>query len=662
MPVLGAGAIWAAWIAAVLGIAAYLVYRRSREEVYARWVRALALVMGFMAGTAVLTLWVLLLEGDFHVLYVAQETSRETPILFRLTGLWSGNAGSLLLWASVLSGYVVWAALHRRPSDEGELTLHALPIMLVVAAFFFGILAFVTPPFATTPLGLYDGMGPNSLLQNTTMAIHPPLLYAGFVGLTLPFALGMASLTIHRQDATWIRLSRSTTTFSWLLLGVGILLGAHWAYTELGWGGYWAWDPVENASLLPWLTTTALLHGLLVRERRGILRAWTMIMLSISFWLTIFGTYLTRSGLLDSVHTFAGTGMGAYFGPFLGLGVLATAAQLVAHRGELRARPGEEERRPKESAVLVNNLIILAAAMGILVGTILPILSAPILGHPMALGSSGFNRMVTPLAAMAFLVLGVATTMGWGGESVRQLSLRLIFPAAVALAVAAVLYGAGVHNLTVWGIATTGVFALSAIAADVARIVSARRRSTGERLSVSLGHLVTAQRRMMGAYIVHVSVVIIVTGIAASSVYGHEVVATLAPGQTVTVAGYRMRYEGMHLAFPGDQQVLTATLAVSKGGTQRRISPSEVLFPGGSGPIAGVSILSSLGSDLYTVLEAIIPQGNGAPLVTFEVFVNPLVDLIWLGGLLFLFGGIWLWWPTKARQSAAHRKEEGVAA
>jgi cytochrome c-type biogenesis protein CcmF len=662
LPVLGTASVWAAFLACLAGIAAYLLYRRTADVRQARLVRLCGLVVGFMAVTAVLTLWVLLLEGDFHVLYVAQESSRETPILYRFTALWSGDSGSLLLWGTVLSGFMAWAALHRRPAADAALTLHALPILLAIGAFFFGLLALVVPPFATTPLNVYDGAGPNALLQNGTVAIHPPLLYMGYVGMALPFALGMASLALRRQDAAWIRLSRGAATFSWLVLGTGILLGAHWAYTELGWGGYWAWDPVENASLMPWLTTTALLHAFVVQERRGILRLWTVVLLAASFWLTILGTFLTRSGILDSVHAFAGTGLGIYFGPFLGVGVIATAVYLHRNRDQLLARAGEEERRPKESAFLLNNLVIVATTGAILLGTLLPLITSPLTGHAQALGTNGYNRMVTPFAVIGLVLLGVATSMTWGAETARRVARRLAVPVVAAAAFGVFLLAYGVRDATAWSIDTAGVFACLCILADLRRRVQARRRSTGEPALVALREMAAAERRVWGGYLVHIAAVVILIGIAGSSVYGREVVATLRPGQAVRVAGYTLRYGGVSLSYPGNLEDLSARVTVTGGGGRQTIAPSEVIFPGEPGPVAGVSILSSLGGDLYTVLEAVAPQPHGPTLVTLEVFVNPLVDFIWFGGGLFLLGGLWVWWPRRVRASAAQARKEGVAA
>ncbi len=683
MPTLGTTALWAAVAFALIGIALWVLDRRRPSARLAALARLSAAAMAFAVFTAILVLWILLVGQNFHVVYVAEETSRSLPILYRFTALWSGNAGSLLFWLGVLSGYVAWAALRRLPAADAEVTHGALPFLLGIALFYLGLVTVVASPFATTPLDLYDGTGMNALLQNGWMAIHPPILYTGFVGMSLPFALAMSSLVVRRSDASWIRLSRASATFSWLALGTGILLGAHWAYIELGWGGYWAWDPVENASFLPWIAATAFLHSLLVQERRGILRLWNVVIVCVTFWLTMLGTFLTRSGIVDSVHAFAGTNMGVYFGPFLGVGVLATAAFLYARRDVLlagRAPLGptrlhgapaggpdalEEERYPKETAFVLNNLLFLAAIAGILFGTLFPLFSRPLFGQALALGTQAYNRIVTPFAVAALVLMGVATNLSWGPRALRAAPRRLM-PAAVAAVIALLAMAlGGVGSVTALSVGAAAAFAAVAVVSDWARAARSRARARGSGLGQAAAQLIARNRRRYGGYIVHLAFVLVAVGIAASSVYGQEAVVTLQPGQTATVGAYALTYRGVSLSFQGNRQIYTATLLVRRGGqADGTIAPSQVLFPNMSSPLAGVAIRSGLGGDLYTVLQAMQVKdvGPGGPVATFDVFVNPLIDLIWLGGILFLLGGLVVLWPPRARRSAAAHERPGVAA
>jgi len=680
MPALGAAALWAAAAFAVGGIAMWALARIRHDRRLGGMARFCAVAMSFSVFTAVIVLWFLLLEGDFHVLYVAEETSRSLPILYRFTALWSGNAGSLLFWLAVLSGYVAWCGIKRQPDGDGELTWNALPILLGVAAFYLGLVTLVASPFATTASPLYDGNGMNALLQNGWMAIHPPMLYTGYVGMAVPFALAMSSLITRRADADWIRLSRATTTFSWLALGTGILLGAHWAYIELGWGGYWAWDPVENASFLPWIAATAFLHSLLVQERRGILRMWNMVIVCIMFWLTMLGTFLTRSGIVDSVHAFAGTNMGLFFGPFMGVGVIATAVFVYLRRdvllagapaGAARGRPDrggepvDEERRPKETAFLLNNLLMLGAIAGILFGTLFPLFSPLLLGHSLALGTQAYNRIVTPFAVGILLLMGVASTLRWGARSLSGAPRHLLPAIVVGVLTAAALVVHGVVNPTALAVDASAAFAAAAVLTDWLRAAVARARARGEGTWTAFGALFTRHRRRYGGYVVHLAVALVAVGIAASSVYGQEAVVTLQPGQSAQVGAYRLTYQGVGLSFAGNRQIYTAPMAVQVNGhPSGRIVPSQILFPNMAQPLAGVAIRSGLGGDLYTVLQAIQVKGAGpgGPVATFDVFVNPLIDFIWLGGMLFLLGGLVVLWPSRQRQRASAAQRPGVAA
>lgn len=692
MPELGAAALWAAVVFAVGGLVFWVLARRSHglaRERYSHLTRFSAAAMAFSVFTAVLVLWSLLLGGDFHDIYVTQETSRSLPILYRFTALWSGDAGSLLFWLAVLSGYTAWAALRRaKAPGEDELTLNALPFLLGIAVFYLGVVTLAASPFVTTAQTLYDGEGMNALLQNGWMAIHPPMLYTGFVGMSLPFALGMSSLVIGKTDGTWLRLSRQTLTFSWLALGVGILLGAHWAYIELGWGGYWAWDPVESAAFLPWLAATAFLHSVLVQERRGILRLWNVILVSLTFWLTMLATYITRSGIVDSVHAFAGTGMGAYFGPLLGAGVIATSIFIYSRRRVLvaganptwnegagaastgvperdasrREGPGGEDalRRPKETAILLQNLLILASIAGILVGMLFPLFTAPLLGHSLAFGTQAYNRIITPFVVVGLVVLGVSVNMDWGMDGARKVPRRLV-PALVAgLGVLVVTWIGGSGSMTATFMYAACAFAGVASISEGVRIVRDRARARGERAGTAFREVVSRNRRRYGGYLTHLALVIVALGITGSSVYGQEAVLTLAPGQSAQVGAYALRYEGLKMEFQANRQIFATQLALDVNGKPAgTLTPSQVLFPTMSQPIAGVSIRSTPGGDVYTVLQAIDTRGQVA---TFDVFINPLVNFIWFGGILFLLGGLVLFWPAKARARAEAQARRGVAA
>jgi cytochrome c-type biogenesis protein CcmF len=670
MSVLGAAALWLAVAFAVLGI---LMWARSRARGEtprgraARLARLSAQAMAFCVLTAVGVLWILLLEEDYGVAYVAEETSRSLPILYRFTALWSGNAGSLLFWLAVLSVYVGLLA-REGPDEEAEvLRFHALPFLLGTGLFYLGLVTLVASPFAPAPPHLYDGVGMNALLQNGWMVAHPPLLYTGFVGMAVPFSLAMAAVLTGKTDSTWVRLGQKTATFSWLVLGVGILLGAHWAYIELGWGGYWAWDPVENASLLPWLTATALLHGFLVQERRPVMRLWNVALAAGTYWLTMLGTFLTRSGIVDSVHAFTGTNMGIYFGPFVALGTVATGWFVYERRDVLLAgRLGSDEvRRPKETALLLNNLLFVFTVAGVLFGTFFPLLSGLVSpGHALAFQTQAYNRMVTPLAVGGFILLGATARMDWGWDGAKGLVGRLAFPALVALAVGVAVQVWGGGSLTASSVCASTAFALLALGGRWLEDARRRGQATGRSLAAAAWEVLTHGRRRYGAHLVHVAVLLAAVGIAASSVYGREAVLTLSPGQGAQIGQVQLRYQGLGVRFVGDRQVLAANLVVREAPGQGTavLHPSQILYPNMSQPVAGVAIQSTWTGDLYAVLQAVEPQGPGGPLATLDVFVNPWVNLLWLGGILFLLGGLTVYWPARASQRAAQAQRPGVAA
>jgi cytochrome c-type biogenesis protein CcmF len=673
---LGTGGILLGLASALGGIVTLAVGLRQRKGQLLVLGRSYALMCLLGAVVAVLAMERALITRDFTVEYVAQNGSSATPALFNVATLWAALEGSILLWVLVLCGYTALVVRRFRDRLTDPLVGWALLTMLVVTAFFFFLLVGPANPFQSFDPGPgYDGPGPNPLLQNhLLMAFHPPMLYLGYVGFTVPFAFAVAALVTGRLGEGWLLETRRWTLFAWGFLTFGIILGAWWSYEVLGWGGYWGWDPVENASLLPWLTGTAYIHSVMVQERRGMLRVWNLSLLMATFSLTILGTFLTRSGVIDSVHAFTESQIGPYLLTFFGLAIGVTLG-LIAWRGDKLRAPGKvDSPLSREGAFLANNVLFAAFAFVVLLGTVFPLVVEALNDERLTVGRPYFDRMAMPLGLALLSLMAIAPVLPWRKASGELLSQRLFWPAwagtgAVALAVAV---GArGLAPLVAFGL---GGFAAGAA---VRQVVLASRRQ-GWRGLVG---------RTNGGMIVHLGVVMIAVALAASGSYDTERELTLSEGESATVAGHDIRYEGLRTEQDDRGSAVVAEVAIDGDVYAPRITN----FTRGSTAVGTPSVKTGITRDVYLALlrvpdsvdteatevdesgtadgeagdEEPTPGPGEAPGATelapdqavIRVIVQPMVVWLWVGGIVMAVGTALAAFPGRRR-----RPEDPVSA
>jgi cytochrome c-type biogenesis protein CcmF len=625
--------------AAALGIVVLARGLRRRDEQLLVLGRRFVFIVFVAAILAALVMEWALLSHDFSLKYVAENNARATPTLFTVTGLWAALEGSILLWLLILGGYLAFVAHKFRSRAADPLVAWATLIGLVIALFFFALVLGPANPFKTLPLTPADGRGPNPLLQNhPLMAFHPPMLYLGYVGFTVPFMFGMAALVTGRFGEGWLSDTRRATLVAWVFLSVGIILGAWWSYEVLGWGGYWAWDPVENASLLPWLTATAFIHSVIVQERRGMLRVWNLSLVIATFCLTILGTFLTRSGVINSVHAFTESDIGPWLLGFLGV-VAAAGIGLIAWRGdELRSAGRIDSPVSRESAFLANNLLFAALAFVVLLGTVYPLLAEALQGRRLSVGEPYFDRMTTPIGLALLFIMAVAPALPWRATSGEVLRNRLLVPAwvgALTMVIALALGAHGVTDVVAFGLAA---FALAGIARQFVVGSRARRRTDDEGWSRSVVGMVRANPRLYGGLVVHTGIVLIAIALTASSTYSTKREVRLARGESATVAGYQVTYLGRSVTSNDQKRVVKARVRIEHGGDDLGVyAPSINIFPGSTTAIGTPSVRTGFLRDVYLTLVS-SPTGAGAGRVTIGVAVNPMIVWLWIGGGVIVLG------------------------
>ena len=572
-----------------------------------------------------------LITRDFSVRFVAEHGSSRTPALYNVATLWSALEGSILLWMLVLAGYVAAVTWKFRKRLDDPLLAWAMIVLLATCTFFFLLLLGPANPFETLANAPADGPGPNPLLQNNVlMAIHPPMLYLGYVGFTVPFAFAIGALVTGRVGEGWLVETRRWTLFAWGFLSVGIVLGSWWSYEVLGWGGYWAWDPVENASFLPWLTGTAYLHSVMVQERRGMLRVWNLSLLCATFALTILGTFLTRSGVLDSVHAFTESGIGPSILAFFALVVTVTVG-LIGWRGDRLRAPGRiDSPWSREGSFLANNVLFAAFAFVVLLGTVFPLLVEALNGDRLSVGVPYFNRMTMPIGIALLFLMAVAPVLPWRKASTETLSKRLLWPAWIGTGcvVVAVLLGAR-------GLAPLLAFGLGGFAGGAAlRQIALATRRQGWRGLVG---------RTNGGMVVHLGVVLIAIAFAASSSYASQAEFRMEPGDSRAIAGHTV--ELVEVVDGGDAAKAERKAMVRIDGGQV-YAPALQKFPNGSQQIGRPSVRSTPIDDVYL---ALLDAPNDGP-IRLRVIVAPLVIWLWIGGGVIALGSVMAAFPGRRRR------------
>ena len=654
MPELGRAALIVALalVAYAVPAGAYAAHR-SRRRLHESARNAVYGAFG-AALVASLVLVGALARKDFGFTYVAEHTSRELPLGYTLAAFWSGQEGSLLLWFLVLLR-LASAALAANPRLVREVVPWTVPIVAAIASFFAVLLVFVAPPFATETARA-DGAGLNPSLQNPYMLAHPPLLYLGYVGLTIPFAFAIGALASRRVDERWIVATRRWTLGAWTFLGVAILLGAKWAYEEVGWGGWYAWDPVENAALMPWIVATAYLHSVMVQEKKDMLRVWNVVLVAFAFALSLFGTFLTRSGILSSIHSFTASAIGPWFLAFIALVVVASVTLILARLPLLRSPTRLESLVSREAAFLYNNLFLVAFALTVLWGVVYPLVSEAVRSVAVTVGAPYYEFFAVVFGLPLVLLMGVGPLVAWRRASLRSLGSAVAWPATAALLAGALLLlaGAGSSPAGVVGY-TFSVFVLVAIVLEFARGTRARKALGSESWTGAFTSLVGRNRRRYGGYVVHAAVVLLVLGAIGIGAYSTSREARLQPGATVAVGDYSLHYLGSSVTNGANAEELRARFAVARGGEPLgTIEAGKNRYRAERETSNEVAIRSDLlrAEDLFVIADEFSDDGS----VFVEVIVNPLVNLIWLSGLVFLLGSLVAMWPDAREQRRLARR------
>jgi cytochrome c-type biogenesis protein CcmF len=698
----------------VYGIGASLYgVRRGRVEFTESGRRSVYALAGVLT-VAFAVLELAFLRNDFVFNTVADTSSRTTPALYRAAAVWSSQEGSLLLWAWLMS---LWAslALFLTRKRMRDIAAYATAVMLGFGGFFVSLMVFYANPFATTRPAPAEGVGLDPLLRFPTMIIHPPMLYSGYTLCTIPLAFGVGALLARRVDADWLAAVRRFAFAGWLFLGVGVLLGARWSYSELGWGGYWGWDAVENASLMPWLTGTAFLHSLMIQEKRGMLKVWNVSLVLATGTLAIMGTFLVRSGILNSIHAFGGQTLGVPFVVLIGALIAGSIYLVVSRRDMLRSEHRLDSLLSRESIFLANNVVLVALCFVIFWGTYFPLISEALTGQEASVGPPWFDRYTVPLALILVLLSGIGPVIAWRRATLANVRRNFLVPLALALlTLLALLITQVAHKTLAIAMFCCAAFVLGSIGGEFFRGARARRAMSGESVPLALVALVRRNRRRYGGYIVHVGMAVLFVGVAASSSFQHASELALSPGQSTRVGAYTVRYvrptatitPKYDTAHTGSTLSLGALLDVSKHGKHvATLSPSEGFYAsadGGQGsvgrliggqPVSHVAIAGGIARDVWSAiqpdieapaLKRIIKAGNRAlppedgeiaiaylaraylhnsPRAQFHLIVSPLVMWIWIGGLIVFGGGLIAVWPAPSavRRRVAARSRARAA-
>lgn len=663
MSVLGSIALTVAFVVAVYSmLAGFLGARRRLPELVAS-ARNGVIAFAALVTLAVVAILYALVTRDFTLALVANHTSRDLPIIpYTVTALWSGQSGSLLFWSWILSLYGLVVVLKKWHTDQ-DLMPYVVSVLMFIQTFFATLLAFVSSPFEKMAVAPLDGAGLNPLLQHPAMAIHPPMLYLGYVGFTIPFCFAVAALLSGRVNNSWIRSTRRWTLVPWLFLGMGLLLGGRWAYDVLGWGGYWGWDPVENAALMPWLVGTAFLHSVMVQERKGMLKVWNIGLIIIAFALVLFGTFLTRSGVIQSVHAFAQSDIGPLFLSFTALVALGAVALLFVRLDRLQSDTEFDSLLSREVLFLVNNVLFLGAAIAILIGVVWPILSEVLTGQTLTVGAPYYNLVVGVILGGVVLLMGIIPLVGWGGATLSRLGRKMVLPLAFSAIVSLLAFIVGVRDALPLLAFFLLALALATTTADIYLAARARRKNTHESWPTALARLVGRNHRRYGGYLIHLSIVILAIGIVGSRAYATDEVRALSQGESWTTNGYTLVFEGLSPAVQqGEAVVTTATLGVYENGQRlATLQPGVEFFDRQQQQATDPAIWHDapfFRRDLYVIVQG---WTDNFQTVSFRAFVNPLVTLVWVGGFLFLLSTLITLFPDPQEQRARERLRRELA-
>jgi cytochrome c-type biogenesis protein CcmF len=643
---------------AVLASAVGRLKRRPYLEVSAE--RAVYAIWALLTVASGLLVWALV-TGDFRLGYVAAHTNRAMPALYKFSAWWGGQEGSLLLWSWLLATYSVIVLL-TTGREHRAIRPWVVLVLMITQCFFLILNAFVVSPFEVLAVGrgiteVADGNGLNPLLQYWAMAVHPPMLYLGYVGFVVPFAFAMGSLITREPGEAWIHLTRRWTLVTWLYQTVGIVLGAGWAYAALGWGGYWAWDPVENASLLPWITATAFLHSVMMQEKKGMMKVWNMVLVSATFFLCIFGTFLTRSGVVSSVHAFAQSPIGKYFVTFLAAGMAATIYLILDRLDYLKSEARLESVLSRESSFLFNNLILLASCFAVLWGTLFPVISEAVTGEKITVGTPFFNRVNIPIGLFLLFLTGVGPLIAWRRSSLESLRRAFLWPAAAGLALAAALAAAGVRHL--YALLSFGLclFVASTIASEFLKGALAIRARQKMNLARALVELTHRNTRRYGGYLVHLGIVLMFVGFTGAA-FNQDTTVEVQTGDRFPLGRYELAVRDVREGDNENYSWSRAAVEVYQGGSPvDTLHPERRFYKSSRQPNAVVSIRRRLHEDLYLSFAGLSEDNRKA---VIQAYVFPLVSWIWIGFWVVMSGTVVCLVPAKQRLDYARTQVLGV--
>jgi len=652
---LGYGLLTIGTVAAALGLITLAVgIATGRRQLLDIGRRYIVVILG--AAIAAFVLMETATFGhDFSIKYVVDNVARATPGLYTFTAAWAALEGSILLWALLLSIYVAAIGWRFRKRSNDPLVAWATLVQYAILLFFFALMLFAANPFKAQPGAIpFDGNGPNPLLQNHPLvAIHPPFLYTGYVGFAIPFSFAIAALVTGRFGEGWLAAVRRTTLISWGFLTVGIVLGAWWSYAVLGWGGFWGWDPVENASLLPWLTATAFIHSVMVQERRGMLRVWNLSLVLATFCLTILGTFLTRSGVVNSVHAFSQSSIGPWLLTFLGLCTFVSVG-LVAWRGDKLRSPGRiDSPVSREAAFLLNNLLFAGFALVVLTGTVFPLLVEALQDKQITVGEPYFTRLGAPIGIALLFLMSVGPLLPWRATNSQTLRDRLLIPAWVGAITFVVVLIGGAHGIANVCAFALGAFALTSIGRTVVLGVRARTRVTSERLPVAFVRTVLSNTRLYGGLVVHVGVVVVAVALATTGGYTTRREVQLSVGESARVRGYTITYLGRDVEQSAQKTTIKARVDVGGVG---ELAPAISSFPNAAEGIGTPSIHTTPFRDIYLTLVSSPTSGR----VTIGVQVGTMVMFLWIGGLIMALGCVLALVPPRKRDVLARAAAGGA--
>lgn len=639
--------------AAVYATIAYFFGAQKRIAELIQSAQNASLALFALLTLAVLGLEHALLASDFRFEYVASYTSLSLPPFYKMTALWAGQGGSLLFWVWLLSTYIMLVIYNYR-NDFERLLPYALGTLSVICIFFLSLIIFVphAQPFAMLPQAPVDGRGLNPLLQHPAMAIHPPVLYLGYVGFAVPFAFAFGSLLSGQVENRWVRAVRRWTIVPWFFLGIGMLLGGKWAYMELGWGGYWAWDPVENAAFMPWLTGTAFLHSIMIQEKKSMLKIWNMVLIILTFLLSIFGTFLTRSGVISSVHTFTQSEIGPLFLSFVIASTIISFAVLYLRKDLLKSEIRIESVVSRESAFLINNVVFVGLCFAVFWGTVFPVISEAVRGVKITVGPPWFNSVNIPIFLFLLFLTGVGPLVAWRKSSPAYLKRLFLKPILTGVITSVALALAGMRHA--YALISFGLcaFVVATIVAEFHRGARARMRTHEESYFRALIALLNKNRRRYGGYIVHFAIVLMVFGITGAA-FDKEVEASLARGESIQVGRYTATYEGFDAREDAHKQVFEAQLTLTRDGRLiQRLNPQRHFYFAQEQPTTEVAVYSTFLEDFYVVLAGWEENANKA---SFHFYVKPLVNWLWIGGMILAVGTVITLLPTRREKVGAAR-------